>query len=1248
MTAETRTPAEVRLRALLKERIAVIDGAMGTMIQARHLDEAAYRGARFRNHPKDVKGNNDLLVLTQPAIIEEIHRQYLEAGADIVETNTFNAQAISLADYGMESLAYELNVAAAGAARRAVDAHRTRTAKDAFVAGAVGPTNRTLSLAVDVNDPGKRTHVFDQFVAAYTEQIRGLLDGGVDVLLIETVFDTLVLKAALFAALQHFEAARRSVPLMVSVTITDKSGRTLSGQMVEAFWNSVSHAPLLSVGINCALGAKEMRPYIEELSGLAPVFLSAYPNAGLPNAFGGFDETPEIMCADVGGFAREGWVNIVGGCCGTTPAHIRAIADAVEGLPPRRLPAPERTTRLSGLEPYTFRPGVFTVVGERTNVTGSPRFSKLVLAGDYEGALAVARQQVEGGANVLDVNMDEGMLDGKAAMTRFLNLLSAEPDIAKLPIMLDSSKWDVIEAGLKCLQGKSIVNSISLKEGEDSFRKHARLVRRYGAAVIVMAFDEDGQATTVERKVAIAGRAYRILTEEIGFPPEDVVFDPNILTVATGIEEHDAYALNFLEATRRIKATLPHVRVSGGVSNISFSFRGNNVVREAMHAAFLYHAIRAGLDMGIVNAGQLAVYEEIPKDLLALVEDVLLNRRPDATERLVAFAESVKKTGRAEVVADAWRSGAVEERLSHSLVKGIVDFIDVDVEEARQKYGAPLAVIEGPLMAGMNVVGDLFGSGKMFLPQVVKSARVMKKAVAVLQPYLEAEKKPGAASTQVTVLLATVKGDVHDIGKNIVGVVLQCNGYAVVDLGVMVPADRILAAAKEHGARVIGLSGLITPSLEEMVHVAREMDRAGFTVPLLIGGATTSPVHTAVKIAPAYGPPVVHVLDASRAVGTVSGLLGADAAGFADTNRKKQSLLAAEHERRSARPLLSLAAARARKPRFDWAGADLAVPAFTGARVLPDVPLATLVPFIDWSPFFHAWELRGRYPQILEDAVLGERAKDLFADARALLDRIVNERLLFAHGVYGFFPANADGDDVRLFTDASRARPLATLHTLRQQMEKPEGQPLEALADFVAPLESGRPDFVGAFAVTAGVGVDALCRAFEKDHDDYSSILVKALADRLAEAFAEMLHQRARADWGYGRNERLSADDLLHERYRGIRPAPGYPACPDHTEKRTLFAILDAEANAGISLTESYAMTPASSVSGFYFAHPEAHYFGVGRLGRDQVEDYARRKGLAVAEVERWLAPNLGYEPGPTPRPAAAPALSAASDKVDR
>ena len=1229
--------AEARLRALLARRIAVLDGAMGTMIQREKLDEAAYRGDRFRSHQKDLKGANDLLVLTRPDLVEGIHRAYLEAGADVVETNTFNAQAISLADYGLEPLAYELNAAAARLARKAVDAHRAATGKDAFVAGSIGPTNRTLSLAVDVNDPGRRTHAWDEFVAAYRDQIRGLLDGGADVLLFETVFDTLVLKAALFAAQTLFGEGARRAPLLASVTITDKSGRTLSGQMVEAFWNSVSHAPLLSVGINCALGAKEMRPYVEELSGLAPVFTSAYPNAGLPNAFGGFDETPEIMCEDLRAFAREGWVNLVGGCCGTTPEHIRAIADAVRDVPPRRVPEVARQTRLSGLEPYTLRDGVFTVVGERTNVTGSPRFAKAVLAGDFEGALAVARQQVEGGANVLDVCMDEGMLDGRAAMTRFLNLLSAEPDIARLPVMLDSSRWDVIEAGLKCLQGKAVVNSLSLKEGEEAFCEKARLVRRYGAAVVVMAFDEDGQATAVERKVAIAARAHRILTEEVGFPPEDVILDPNVLTVATGIEEHDAYAVDFFEAVRRIKASLPFAKVSGGISNVSFSFRGNNTVREAMHAAFLYHAIAAGLDMGIVNAGQLAVYEDLPKDLLARVEDVLLNRRKDATERLLAFAESVKRTGPAAAAADAWRNATVEERLSHALVHGIADFVEADVEEARRKLGRPLDVIEGPLMAGMNVVGDLFGAGKMFLPQVVKSARVMKRAVAYLEPFLAASKAEGSVTSQGRILLATVKGDVHDIGKNIVGVVLACNGYEVFDLGVMVPADRVLKAAREHAVDAVGLSGLITPSLEEMTHVAREMQREGFALPLLIGGATTSPVHTAVKIAPAYAPPVVHVHDASRAVGVVSALLGAGRDAFAEANRNKQAVLADEHAQRARKPLVPLAAARARRSRIDWAAADVPVPSFTGVRVLHDVPLAELVPFIDWSPFFHAWELRGRYPQILEDAVLGERAKDLFADAQALLSRLVKERLLTARGAYAFFPAASAGDDILLYDHEARSRPLATIHTLRQQLEKPEGQPLEALADYVAPLSSPRRDHLGLFAVTAGIGADALARSFEAARDDYSAILVKALADRLAEAFAEMLHARARADWGYARGEALSHEDLLRERYRGIRPAPGYPACPDHTEKRTLFDLLGAEETTGIRLTETFAMTPAASVSGFYFAHPDAHYFAVGRLGRDQVEDYARRKGLSVEETERWLAPNLGYDRERAPVPASAP-----------
>jgi 5-methyltetrahydrofolate--homocysteine methyltransferase len=1220
---------EARLRALLGGRILVLDGAMGTMIQSHRLSEADFRGDRFRDHPKDLKGANDLLVLTRPDVVETIHRQYLDAGADLIETNTFNANGISMADYGLVPLVHEMNAAAARVARRAVEAFRKdHPEREAFVAGALGPTNRTASLAIDVANPRRRDTRFDDFVAAYREQARGLLDGGVDVLLVETIFDTLVGKAALAALDELFEERGARVPVMVSVTITDRSGRTLSGQMVEAFWNSVAHVPMLSVGINCALGAKEMRPYVEELSAIAPVFLSTYPNAGLPNAFGGFDETPASMAADLRGFAERGWVNVVGGCCGTTPEYIRAIAAAVKGLPPRAVPGVGRTLRLSGLEPFAIRSDSnFTVVGERTNVTGSPRFAKLVAAGDYEGALAVARQQVEGGANLLDVNMDEGMLDSAAAMTEFLNLVSSEPDIAKLPIMIDSSKWEVLEAGLKCLQGKSVVNSISLKEGEDAFRDHARKVRRHGAAVVVMAFDEEGQATTADRKVAIAKRAHRILTAEVGFPPEDLIFDPNVLTVGTGIEEHADYALAFLEAVRRIKAELPLVRTSGGISNVSFSFRGNAPVREAMHAAFLYHAIRAGLDMGIVNAGQLAVYEEVPKDLLERVEDVLLNRRPDATERLVAFAESVKREGKAEAREEEWRSRSVEERLAHALVKGIVDHVEADVDEARKKYGRPLAVIEGPLMAGMSVVGDLFGAGKMFLPQVVKSARVMKRAVAHLEPWMEKEREAGAAKNAGKILLATVKGDVHDIGKNIVGVVLACNNYEIVDLGVMVPADRILRAAKEQHVDAVGLSGLITPSLDEMVHVARELEREGFRLPLLIGGATTSPVHTAVKIAPAYSRPVLHVLDASRAVAAVSSLLSKDPdSPFVGETRAKQERLRKEHERKSAAPLLSLEAARALRPRFEWAAVDIPAPSFTGVRQVAGEPLEGLVPFIDWSPFFHAWELRGRWPAMLEDPAVGPRARELFDDARRLLDEIVDKRLVSANGVWGFFPANAVGDDVELYADASRSRPLATLPMLRQQAPRTDGKPHLSLADFVAPRESCRADFLGAFAVTAGVGVDALCRRFEASHDDYSALLVKSLADRLAEAFAEKLHREARAAWGFGAAEALSHDDLIRERYRGIRPAPGYPACPDHTEKRTLFSLL-AAGRAGIVLTESCAMYPASSVSGWYFSHPDAKYFAVGRLGRDQVEEYARRKGMPLAEAERWLSPNLGYEP---------------------
>ncbi len=1220
------------LETLPRSRIVIIDGAMGTMIQTHKLDEAAFRGKQFAAHAHDLKGCNDLLCITQPEIVAGIHRQFLEAGADIIETNTFNSTSISMADYKLESLAYDLNLAGARVARRAVEAVMQQTPdRPRFVAGAIGPTNRTASMSPDVNNAAFRAVTYDQLVEAYTDQVRGLMDGGVDLLLCETVFDTLNLKAALFAIDQYFERTGRRVPVMVSVTITDRSGRTLSGQTVEAFWNSISHMPLFSVGINCALGAKEMRPYIEELARIAPVPISCYPNAGLPNAFGGFDETPQIMGGDLRDFASQGWVNIVGGCCGTTPDHIRAIAEAVRGCPPHVPPKPEPYTRLSGLEPLTIRPDMnFVNIGERTNVTGSPKFAKLILAGQYEEALGVARQQVEGGAQIIDVNVDEGMLDSKAVMEKFLHLVASEPEIARVPIMIDSSNWSVLEAGLKCVQGKTVVNSISLKEGEEPFLRQARLIRRYGAAVVVMAFDEAGQADTLDRKVEICTRAYKLLTEQAGFPPQDIIFDPNILTVATGIEEHNAYAVNFIEATRRIKATLPHCKVSGGVSNISFSFRGNNVVREAMHAAFLYHAIKAGLDMGIVNAGQLAVYEEVPKDLLELVEDVLLNRRPDATERLVAFAESVKQRGKTAAEEDAWRKGTVEERLAHALVKGIVDYIEADVEEARQRYERPLHVIEGPLMAGMNVVGDLFGAGKMFLPQVVKSARVMKKAVAYLLPFMEAEKqKLGNYQAQGKVLLATVKGDVHDIGKNIVGVVLGCNGYEVTDLGVMVPCEKILKTARELDADMIGLSGLITPSLDEMVHVAGEMAREGFQVPLLIGGATTSKAHTAVKIAPAYPQPVVHVLDASRAVGVVSQLISRDQRTvFVEKTRQEQDQIREAHRTKTTKPLLTLEQARARKPQFDWRTVDIPKPSFLGAKTLEAFPLEQLVPFIDWSPFFHTWELRGHYPQILDDTTVGPKAKELFADAQRLLKEIVAGKLLTAKGVYGFFPANAAGDDIEVYEDDSRRIVRTVFHTLRQQSKKPADQPNLALADYLAPTAEGRADYLGAFAVTTGIGLDGLCARFEKDHDDYHSIMAKALADRLAEAFAECLHQQVRKEWGYGRDERLSNEDLIKERYRGIRPAPGYPACPDHTEKRLLFDLLEVKRQAGIVLTESYAMMPASSVSGLYFAHSDARYFAVGKIGRDQVEDYATRKGMAMRDVEKWLGPNLGYEPG--------------------
>ncbi len=1221
------------IEQLLRDRILILDGAMGTMIQTYKLDEQAFRGQRFKDWRKDLKGNNDLLNITRPDVIEAIHRQYLEAGADIIETNTFNSQAISLADYGMEGLAYELSRAGAECAKRAVThVVKARPGRQCFVAGAIGPTTKTSSISTDVNNPGARGATYDELVQAYYDQVRGLVDGGADLLLVETIFDTMNAKAAFFAIEQFFVERKQRLPVMASVTfIQAGSNRGVTGQTVEGFWNSISHVPLLSVGMNCALGPKEMRPLLEELTQVAPIYISAHPNAGLPNPLlpTGFPETPETLAPQLREWAQNGWLNIVGGCCGTTPPHIKAIAEAVKGIPPHRPRQLPHDLRLSGLEAVTVRPETnFVNIGERTNVTGSPKFSKLILAGQYDEALAIARQQVEGGAQIIDINMDEGMLDSKAAMEKFLRLIASEPDIARVPVMIDSSKWEVLEAGLKNVQGKGIVNSISLKEGEAVFRHHARLIRQYGAAMVVMAFDEKGQADTLERKKEICTRAYRILTEQEGVPPEDIIFDPNILTVATGIEEHNNYAVNFIEATRWIKANLPACKVSGGISNISFSFRGNNVVREAMHAAFLYHAIKAGLDMGIVNAGQLAVYEEIPKDLLELVEDVLLNRRPDATERLVAFAETVKQQDKTAVKDDAWRQESVELRLSHALVKGITDYIDQDVEEARKKLGRPLSVIEGPLMDGMNVVGDLFGAGKMFLPQVVKSARVMKKAVAYLLPFMEVEKQSGGARSQGTVLLATVKGDVHDIGKNIVGVVLGCNNYKVIDLGVMVSCEQILKTAREEHADVIGLSGLITPSLEEMVHVAKEMTREGFTVPLLIGGATTSKAHTAVKIAPGYKETVVHVLDASRAVGVLGALMNSrERQGFVEKNRAAQEGIRQAHRDRGEKAVLPLKEARARTLKTDWKTVDIPAPSFVGTRTIPSQPLKDLVPFIDWTPFFHTWELRGRYPQIFDDPTVGPKAKELFEDAQRLLKEIVSQNLLTAKGVYGFFPARSAGDDIVLFSDPSQTKPVATVHTLRQQSEKPQGQPNLALADFVAPEESGRKDHLGLFAVTTGIGLDALCARFEKDHDDYNSIMAKALADRLAEAFAEYLHQKVRREWGYGKDEQFTNEELVKEAYRGIRPAPGYPACPDHTEKRELFRLLQAEKEAGITLTESLAMYPAASVSGWYFAHPEARYFGVGKLGRDQVEDYARRKGMTVAEVERWLAPNLGYDP---------------------
>lgn len=1230
-----------RLKEALAQRIVLLDGAMGTMIQSHHLEEKSYRGSRFADWEVDLKGNNDLLNLTQPRIIQEIHREYLEAGADIIETNTFNSNTLSLADYRLEQFAHELNVQGARLARAAADEFSAANPKrKCWVAGVLGPTGKTASLSPDVQNPGYRAVTFDQLAKVYGEQARGLIDGGCDLLLIETVFDSLNSKAALFALERVFDELGRRLPVMVSFTITDLSGRTLSGQTVEAYWNSVSHAGLLSIGINCALGPKEMRPFVEELARIASVNVSAHPNAGLPNPMlpTGFPETPETFAPQLRDWAASGWLNIVGGCCGTTPTHIRNLAEAVRDLPPRTAPKVARWTHLSGLEALNIRPETnFVNIGERTNVTGSPKFAKLILAGEFEGALAIAKQQVENGAQLIDVNMDEAMLDSVKAMRTFLNLVAAEPDIARVPVMIDSSKWEVIEEGLKCIQGKGVVNSISLKEGEEKFLREARLVRRYGAAVVVMAFDEKGQADTFERRVEVCERSYRILTQQVGFPPEDIIFDPNVLTVGTGIEEHANYAVDFIRATHWIKKNLPGARVSGGISNVSFSFRGNNPVREAMHAAFLYHAVQAGLDMGIVNAGMLAVYQEIPKDLLQHVEDVLLNRRPDATERLVKFAETIKSQGKVEPQEDQWRKQPVEERLSHALVKGITDFVEQDTEEARQKLGRPLSVIEGPLMAGMNIVGDLFGSGKMFLPQVVKSARVMKKAVAYLLPYMEAEKQAGgAARAQGRVLMATVKGDVHDIGKNIVGVVLACNNYHVIDLGVMAPAEKILETAKAQKVDAIGLSGLITPSLDEMAHVAREMERQGFEIPLLIGGATTSKAHTAVKIAPAYSKPVVHVLDASRAVGVVASLLNPQLRpGFVENLNADYERLRAHYGETKSKELLSIEEARARRTPIDWGKNGVAEPESTGLRLIGTEPagreeweritLSDLVPYIDWSPFFHTWEMRGRYPEILQNA----EARKLFDDARALLARIVEGGWLAARGVYALLPANAAGDDVEVYADETRSKVLATLHFLRQQMDKPQGQFNHSLADYVAPKTGGGRalrDHIGAFAVSAGFGTDELCQKFERDHDDYSAIMVKALADRLAEAFAEFLHEKVRRQWGYGKQENLTKEDLIRERYRGIRPAAGYPACPDHTEKQTIWDLLQVETNTGIRLTESCAMWPGASVSGLYFSHAQSKYFGVGKIGRDQVLDYQRRKGMDLAAVERWLGPWLDYE----------------------
>ena len=1219
------------LKQIAESRVLVLDGAMGTMIQRYKLQESDYRGERFKNHHSDLKGNNDLLSITRPDIILEIHKAYLDAGADIIETNTFNGTRISQSDYHLEEVTYEINFQSAQIAKKAAQEFTTKNPdKPRFVAGAMGPTNKTASISPDVNNPGYRAITFDELVANYYEQAQGLMDGGADILLVETVFDTLNCKAALFAIQNIKEERKSDIPVMVSGTITDASGRTLSGQTAEAFYISIAHADLFSVGLNCALGAKELRPHLVDLSAIADCWVSAYPNAGLPNELGAYDQSSDEMKAFIQEFVSSGLVNIIGGCCGTTPDHIKAMAEAVQGMPVRSLPQRKKLSAYSGLEPLIVREDLnFINIGERTNVTGSRKFAKLIAENKYNEALSVALQQVESGAQIIDVNMDEGLLDSKEAMKTFLNLVMAEPDIAKVPVMIDSSKFEVIETGLKCVQGKCIVNSISMKEGEDEFRRQANLLRKYGAATVVMAFDEQGQADTIERKVDICKRAYKILTEEIHFPAEDIIFDPNIFAVATGIQEHNEYAINFIEATRQIKAACPGAKVSGGVSNISFSYRGNDKVREAMHAAFLYHAIQAGMDMGIVNAGMVEVYEEVDKELLILVEDVLFNRNEKATEALTNYAERVAGGGKVIQKDLRWRESSVEERLSHALVKGITDYIDEDTEEARQKYTSPLQVIEGPLMDGMNIVGDLFGAGKMFLPQVVKSARVMKKSVAYLTPYIDAEKAISGGSAKGKILMATVKGDVHDIGKNIVGVVLACNNYEIIDLGVMVSADRILTAAKEHGADIIGLSGLITPSLDEMVHVAKEMQRQGFTTPLLIGGATTSKTHTALKIDPQYEGPVIYVLDASRSVGVVSQLLTQEentADHFVQNTKTEYAEL---RDKRAAsasdKEYISIDEARAQKVQLDWTLYEPTTPAHLGIQVWNDIRIETLIPYIDWTPFFASWQLKGKYPTIFRDAFVGVEAQKLYDHAQEMLDLIVKENRLTVKAVTGIFEAHSEGDDVVLY-DPQTGDKSDTIHFLRQQRKKSDGLPYQCLADYVAPIGSAKKDYFGAFAVSAGFGIEPWVKMYEDQHDDYNAIMMKALADRFAEALAEYLHQVIRTDiWGYGKGETLNNEALIAEKYKGIRPAPGYPACPDHTEKDILWKILDAEKHTGIFLTESKAMYPAASVSGWYIGHPESKYFGLGNISKDQVIDYAKRKQMDVKEIEKWLSPNLNY-----------------------